>query len=341
MASQLDSGTTAYYMLIAINYHYIRPHFDNPHPGIHGITPSQLKDQLILLSKAGSFVEPTQILHAVLGEHELPERSFIVTFDDGLREQFEYAWPVLQRLGIPALFFVNTLPVEKAQVSMVHKIHLLRSRLAPTLFLQMLRQQAVKQCIQMDLQVDAKKAASQYKYDSHKVAELKYLLNFILNPAERDPLIEACFAEAFPGQEARISRELYLSQQQITELGRDKCIGTHGHQHLPLGLLSANAIFENVQLSLLSLESWAGYRPFALSYPYGSKDACSQAVAATAARLGIAFAFTMEPAGNANLANPLLLARFDNNDLPGGDAAKWTVENLFASMPRSSWHLEQ
>ena len=27
-------------MLIAVNYHYVRPVFDLPYPGIHGITPA-------------------------------------------------------------------------------------------------------------------------------------------------------------------------------------------------------------------------------------------------------------------------------------------------------------
>jgi peptidoglycan/xylan/chitin deacetylase (PgdA/CDA1 family) len=283
-------------------------------------------------------VSPTQILAAIRGEGELPERSLIVTFDDGLREQFEYAWPILQRTGIPAVFFVNTSPIEKSQVSMVHKIHLLRAHVAPELFLQTLREQARRYEIDIDLHVDREKATLQYKYDTPEAAELKYLLNFTLEREERDKLIEGCFDKHFAGLEASISRELYMNLFQIAELGSHGFIGTHAHQHLPLGLLSAERIEENISTSVLSIAEWTGSRPVALSYPYGSREACTPAVAKSAADFGIAFAFTMERAGNPDLRHPFFLARFANNDLPGGKDAQWTGEEVFRFVPHASWY---
>jgi peptidoglycan/xylan/chitin deacetylase (PgdA/CDA1 family) len=38
----------------------------------------------------------------------LPERSMLVTFDDGYRDNLTTAWPELKRAGIPALIFVST-----------------------------------------------------------------------------------------------------------------------------------------------------------------------------------------------------------------------------------------
>ena len=327
-------------MLIAVNFHYVRPSFDSRYPGIHGVTPAQFERQLILLSKAGSFVSPKQILSAVRGERELPGRSFIVTFDDGLKEQIQYAWPVLKRLGIPALFFVNTLPIELGGVSMVHKIQLLRAEVAPKLFFQMLCEQAGRYGVDMALDVDQGKAVSQYPYDTAENASLKYLLNFTLASEERDKLIEGCFEEQFGGQESAISRDLYMDVPQIAELGSHGCIGTHASQHLPLGLLTDKAIAENIAESLTTLKRWTGYRPFALSYPYGSKAACAPKVARMALSVGIEFAFTMERAGNPNLKQPLFLARFANNDLPGGKAPKWAIEDLFCVVLRASCYLQ-
>jgi peptidoglycan/xylan/chitin deacetylase (PgdA/CDA1 family) len=42
------------------------------------------------------------------GEHRLPRRCFLPTFDDGFREVFDVAAPLLASLGIPAVFFLNT-----------------------------------------------------------------------------------------------------------------------------------------------------------------------------------------------------------------------------------------
>ena len=43
-----------------------------------------------------------------LRENRLPARSISITFDDGYRDNFEHAWPVLQRFQVPATFFVVT-----------------------------------------------------------------------------------------------------------------------------------------------------------------------------------------------------------------------------------------
>lgn len=37
-----------------------------------------------------------------------PQRAVLLTFDDGYRDQFLYAFPILQRFGDRAIFFINT-----------------------------------------------------------------------------------------------------------------------------------------------------------------------------------------------------------------------------------------
>ena len=48
------------------------------------------------------------VLDAVARRRVLPPRSIMITFDDGYREVADVAWPILLRLGIPALLFVPT-----------------------------------------------------------------------------------------------------------------------------------------------------------------------------------------------------------------------------------------
>lgn len=37
-----------------------------------------------------------------------PQRAVLLTFDDGYSDQFQYAFPILQRFGDRAIFFINT-----------------------------------------------------------------------------------------------------------------------------------------------------------------------------------------------------------------------------------------
>ncbi|HEX4143231.1 MAG TPA: polysaccharide deacetylase family protein [Pirellulales bacterium] len=324
-------------MLIAVNFHYVRPSFAYPYPGIHGISPAQFASQLKLLRRVGSFVSAAELRRTVERQQPLASPSLVVTFDDGLREQFDHAWPILRELDIPAIFFINTLPIATGTIAAVHKIHLVRAHLEPAEFERRLRHKAAERGLSLPTENDAAAATNHYIYDTPAAAQLKFLLNFSLPPAARDAIVAEVFDERFPGREMAMSRQLYLEPEQIAELGRHEAIGSHAHDHLPLGLLPTAAIETQTAMASHYLSDWAGYAPYAMSYPYGSREACSVTAADVARRCGIRFAFTMERAANPDLSRPLHLARFDNNDLPGGKAARWGIDKLFEGGGSPKW----
>jgi peptidoglycan/xylan/chitin deacetylase (PgdA/CDA1 family) len=245
---------------------------------------------------------------------------------------------VLQRLGVPGLFFVNTKPIADRTVSAVHKIQLLRAHTAPGRMSEVLLRIAQECGVTVALDTADEAATMQYRYDTLADARLKYALNFQLTPKVQDALISACFTEMFSDQEAAISARLYMNPAQLRELGAWGWVGTHAHEHVPLGRQSRTTVALSVQMSLELLTSWVGYRPYALSYPYGSYQACTRKAGAGASDAGIEVAFTMERAGNVDLATPLYLARFDWNDVPGGNQARIPVEEFFERVGPAQWH---
>ena len=325
-------------MLIVVNYHYVRPVFNAPFSGVHGITPGELDTQLRVLGRAGEFIGAAQVRAGVQGTSALPERAILITFDDGLREQVEYALPVLDRLNVPALFFVNTSPLAQGTVSAVHKIHLLRAHTPPDDLWQRLLHTAASLGVALSVEDTDRAATLQYRYDSLTDARLKYALNFRLEPEVRDRLIDACFQAAFGNDERATSKRLYMGTEDLRQLGARESLGTHGHEHVPLGRLSRTAAAANVRTSIELLTQWAGVRPYALSYPYGSREACSPDAGAGAADAGIEFAFTMERAGNADLESPFFLGRFDCNDVPGCKSQQLPVEAWFEQTAIAQWH---
>lgn len=87
----------------------------NPPPGVQAPiltyhrapAPEQFRAQLEGLLDGG--LTPVSFEHlvaAIEGWAELPDRSFVVSFDDGWLDQLDGALPVLQALRVPAVFFV-------------------------------------------------------------------------------------------------------------------------------------------------------------------------------------------------------------------------------------------
>lgn len=73
------------------------------------VTCAQLEAQLRWLAAEGFlFVTAGQVLAGVRSEATLPADAALVTFDDAYRDTFELAFPLLRRLGIPAVVFVPT-----------------------------------------------------------------------------------------------------------------------------------------------------------------------------------------------------------------------------------------
>lgn len=324
-------------MLVVVSYHYVREHYPANRQGIIGITPAMLERQLGLLAQTGArFVTGADVVGAVEGTVRLPERSILITFDDGLREHYEEALPVLDRMGIPGQFFVNTHPISRQRVSSVHQIHLLQAELGAAAFLERLIAAAAALGVALPEHLDEHKIARQYPWDGYEAGRLKYLLNFGLSREASLELVERVFEETFPGQEAALSRALYLTREQVARMAGRGLIGTHGWKHLPMGLMPAALGAELVERAVEDLERWTGRRPLTMAYPYGQPDTCSPEIAAVARRAGIRAAFTTEIAGNDRTSletAPYFLGRLDCNYVPGGKAAKWSVDDLFEAIP--------
>jgi peptidoglycan/xylan/chitin deacetylase (PgdA/CDA1 family) len=77
-------------------------------PHVLSATPEDFARQMQVLASGYHVVSAREVLDAVIGSCTLPERSVLITFDDGYRDFAEHAWPILRHLGLPVTLFVPT-----------------------------------------------------------------------------------------------------------------------------------------------------------------------------------------------------------------------------------------
>lgn len=299
-------------MLVVSNYHYIRPHFEASYPSIFGVTPEQFEAQLLQLKSEFVAITPQQFVSHYQQILADSQRYLLITFDDGLREQYEYALPILDALEMEALFFANSLYYEQQKVSTVHKLHLIRSQIASSMLLHQLKDD-------FDLHLTEKEkesALATYVYDTTEAATVKYLLNFKMDFVQQEHFANQIFDLYF--QEELVGPELYFTEKQLTDLAQRDCLGSHSHSHYPLGLLSPEAIHSEIEKTLLIFETITNHRPMAISYPYGTYEAAPELVSTIAMQRGHSLGFMATRGINDQFTNPMRLNRFDCNDLPGG-----------------------
>lgn len=305
-------------MLTVSNYHYIRPEYNAKYPSIFGVTPVEFRKQLLLLNK-GTFINPKDLLNNSKQILESNEKFYLITFDDGLKEQFDYALPILDELGIPAVFFVNSSNFSEKKVSTVHKIHLLRSIISPEEF--------INQIFHFDSieleDLEKKRAKDIYQYDDEKSAVLKYILNFKMTFKKQEKVIIKIFDHFF--EEEHVFKNLYMNEQSLSELAKRGYLGSHSHNHYPLGLLNLDLIKFEIENSKKVLEKITNSKIEFIAYPYGTKEACTDSVGKIAEKVGFKLGFTTTRGINMDFEKPLLLSRFDCNDMPGGKNYKQNI----------------
>ena len=303
-------------ILLGVNYHYVSERAEGGR-AIFPVTTEELTAQLEQLGRTLEFVSRDQLLAAVEHGAALPGAACLVTFDDGLRSQFALALPVLERLGVPAIFFISGRPHAERRALHVHRVHALRERLTEVEFGSLLERRLAAFGTHVPAVGDAE-AQGMYRYDTPAAARVKYLLNVALEREASERVVEAMFADAGPGERA-FCDDLYMSDEQVRELeARHGATGAHGYDHHPFATLDPVLKGADMARGSDALRAITGAAPRIISYPYGSAAAVDRPVAEAAARLGYRVGLTMERAVNRSLAEPLLLARLDTNDAPGG-----------------------
>jgi len=323
-------------VLAAINYHYIRQSFNYPYSGIHGITPKQFEAQLKTLSGYTKFIPQLALKKMIQEKNELTQKVSMITFDDGLKEQYVSALPVLDKLNIPAVFYVNTRTIVEPIVLNVHKIHILRSRISPEIFKNKLKEFIEERKLDVDFSVALIKGEQHYKYDKGEAARVKYILNFLLDQSRQDDFIDLMFETMIEESEAEISAKLYMDKSEVKSLANKGYLGSHTHDHNPVGLLNEDEKVFQISESKKILEKITGQEIYSLSYPYGSKASCEN-LAPMLENLGYSFALTMERALNEDISNPYYLSRFDNNDMPMGKSYEFESKDFYKYYSKSSW----
>jgi peptidoglycan/xylan/chitin deacetylase (PgdA/CDA1 family) len=302
-------------MLTVCNFHYIRNNFDAPYPSIFGVTPYEFENQLLKLSETGEFINQKIVIEDIDSILASKKNFILITFDDGLKEQYVLAKPILDKMKIEAIYFINSINYIEKEVSQVHKIHLLRSQI-PTLKL-LNRIENLSAEIDFSFsEEDMQNAKLCYNYDDFDSAYLKYLLNFKLTTDQTAKIINTLFDEYFNTNS--VVANLYMTKEQLLTLSSLNMLGSHTHSHFPLGLLNPSLIKKELETTKYFIDSFGHKNSFSVSYPFGNRDSCKTPVPEFAKEIGHKIGFAFEPGINRFGENHLLLKRFDCNDLIGG-----------------------
>ncbi|MFZ5551545.1 MAG: polysaccharide deacetylase family protein [Bacteroidota bacterium] len=216
------------------------------------ITVKQFEEHLIWYRKNASLISINDVFENRLQENKL---NVAITFDDGYRNNYLYAVPLLKKYTIPAAFFITAIRPRKRTIwtDMLDMVNHLRNeplKINDTVFVK-----RKKEFVKKDTGESLKLFAQ--KQDTNFISQLKKEL-------KKD------FSIIKKNKSLRDYRKL-MSEKEIKKLisGKLFTIGIHGKTHASYTAIGIKKSVKETLFSKKYLESITGKKINMLAYPFG------------------------------------------------------------------------
>ncbi len=277
-----------------------------------GPTVSEFRAQLRWLKQRTRILSEDELLDFVTTERRLPCATSVVTFDDGYRDNYDLALPILHENRVPAIFFIPTESIAERRLGWWDVI---------AYFLKRTSRRTVKS-FDEDVVVEGRRTqAISYFQEMMKrrpAAETSSLLY---------RLSEAC-GVGFPSREEQDSQ--LMTWDQIRDAASaGMTVGSHTHTHRVCTTLGEKETEQELRVSRRLLQDALGRDVVSIAYPCGVRSNFSRDDQRLAARSGYRLAFSF----NTGVSGPLLQDPFDIPRVSPG----MTVSRLaaIATFPRT------
>lgn len=259
--------------ILVFNYHRIG--FDSAYnAGIWDASPPSFEQQVLLLKKEFDVIAPVDLETAVRARSG---RYVMLTFDDGYRDNFAEALPVLKAHGVPATFFVTTDFLDTGRIAwwdeiawIVHSSH--RNELPAGSWLERpLSMEPGARATTTKLLINVCMSLSRQRQDS--------FLDFLADAADTG--------------RHRPGGEFWMTWDQVRQIrAAGMYVGGHSVTHPLLAGLSTDQQRREVIGCRARLVAELGEPMLYFSYPYGGKDSFDESTRRILAANGVEFAFS-------------------------------------------------
>ena len=245
--------------LLVLNYHRIglceQCPFDRD---VFSATPAEFDRQLTWLKKRHHVARADEVEGWLDGGRPLRRPVVLLTFDDGYRDNYQNALPILRAHGLQGTFFLVTSYVGSRELPWWKSPYWVRHA----------RRDKIRLFHPTEVEISLAGA--------DRSGAIRAVLGAYKSPETTDPvrflreLEEECDVILPSGEEARS----FLNWDEAREMFRDGMhIGSHTHTHRLLSKLSAEAQREEMQTSRLELERQLHTSITWLAYPVGKRTA--------------------------------------------------------------------
>ena len=250
---------------------------------------NDLRALLEFLTKDFRFVTIGDAVDMIRGDSPIIENAAVLTFDDGYRNNFTHALPILEEFGVPGAFYIATGLVENREPFWFDR-------------LDYLLQTAAKDGVAFQI------ADRKFELRSNDRSEVAALYASLRKHCKRHFSDDRDFTNALTALAESLERKIgepakyvlnsdewaaVVSPEEIGEYAKKQLVTLGGHtvSHLRLSFSEDSEIVRELSDSKDSIEAWSRRACVDFAYPNGAYNATC---AALVAKTGYRSAVTME-----------------------------------------------
>lgn len=265
-------------LLLVLVYHRIMRLEDSSYdPNVIEATPDQFDEQMRALRKRHAVVAPDEMCDLIANPSKLRHTVVGITFDDGYRDNYTNAFPILKSYGLGAMFFLPTHYVGEKHLTWWDQIGW-----------------AVRRSDRSSITLTYPRTVTVDIDHRNPTAAIRKVLHLLTKDSTVDrkrfmATVEEACGVTMP--KAADDRQ-FLSWDEAREMERSgMMMGSHTHDHEILASLSGDEQRAQCKRSReLLVEN--GLKGDCLAYPVGHHDSYSDTTIAAAKEAGYRFAFT-------------------------------------------------
>lgn len=259
------------------------------------------RKQIQWLSRHRKIVPVSDIVERLEQRLPIPNTWVALTFDDGYRDNYSSALPVLESMQAHASFYITWNVLSGKQEFFYDRIH------------ESIRK-TDRESIAIEFEGRVFKGPT--LTDSQKLDLIQSIVLGIRNLSEAQRAQCVMQVEAACENAGSSVRQSYLDEQTLHAFSRSALvkIGSHTLSHPDLATCTDSLLKDELQLSKESLSALTGYAIDGLAYPFGKAVNYNSDVSRCCAELGYNYALTTRYGGVNETSDPYQLCRVGARD---------------------------
>lgn len=297
---------------IIVNYHYVREPSEEWR-GIHPCSPGEFGRQVRFLSENFRITGIPEVFEAARSDSS--EKLCALTFDDGLKDNFENALPILEEYDVKGTFFPIG-QVFEGSLPTTHRSHIILSKI-PSLALvdrcnAFLKKHFPECSEKYRIPKDIRITKERKIFDDIPTANFKETIGIL--PHEMSKKFMDVLCDELRVVESDMMDMFFMTKEEIQELARrGHSIGSHAYSHNALDTIERGEVRKEIAMSKKILTGILGEQPTLFAYPQSDP---SQDIFGILKAEGFTHAaIVIDQRAVQKGDNPLLIPRYDTNAL--------------------------